>query len=167
MAQAQTDTTPNIWAAAAAGLVAGLVASFVMDRFQAGVAALSSSSSDSDAEPATEKAADKVSQVVVGHPVSDDRKPLAGQAVHYALGAGLGIVYVVAAEYRPTLTAGYGTAFAVANTALLDEAAVPAAGLGDAPWKTPPSTHLYSVASHIVFGTVTEGVRRVLREWMR
>ena len=164
MAHAPTDS-PNFWAAAAAGLVAGLAASFVMDRFQAGVAALSSS--DSDAEPATEKAADKVSQVVVGHPVSDDRKPLAGQAVHYALGAGLGIVYAVAAEYRPAVTAGYGTAFAVANTALLDEAAVPAAGLGDAPWKTPPSTHLYSVASHIVFGTVTEGVRRVLRGWMR
>ena len=165
MAHAPTDT-PNFWAAAAAGLVAGLVASVVMDRFQAGVAALSLSL-DSDAEPATEKAADKVSQAVVGHPVPDDRKPLAGQAVHYALGAGLGIVYAVAAEYRPAVTAGYGTAFAVANTALLDEAAVPAAGLGDAPWKTAPSTHLYSVASHIVFGTVTEGVRRVLRGWMR
>ena len=165
MAYAPTDPAPNLWAAAAAGLVAGLAASFVMDRFQAGVAALSSS--DSDAEPATEKAADKLSQVVVGHAIPDDRKPLAGQAVHYALGAGLGIVYAVAAEYRPAVTAGYGTAFAIANTALLDESAVPAAGLGDAPWKTPPSTHLYSVASHIVFGTVTEGVRRVLREWMR
>ncbi|MEG8025718.1 DUF1440 domain-containing protein [Sphingomonas aurantiaca] len=165
MAQTPTDTAPNIWAAAAAGLVAGLAASFVMDRFQAGVAALSSS--DSDAEPATEKAADKVSQAVVGHEVPDDRKPLAGQAVHYALGAGLGVVYAVAAEYRPAVTAGYGTAFALANTALLDEAAVPAVGLGDAPWKTAPSTHLYSVASHIVFGTVTEGVRRLLRGWMR
>ncbi len=106
MAHAPTDTAPNIWAAAAAGLVAGLAASFVMDRFQAGVAALSSS--DSDAEPATEKAADKLSQAVVGHDVPDDRKPLAGQAVHYALGAGLGVVYAVAAEYRPTVTAGYG-----------------------------------------------------------
>jgi len=164
MANAPTDT-PNIWAAAAAGLVAGLAASFVMDRFQTGVAALSSS--DSDAEPATEKAADKVSQAVVGHEVPDDRKPLAGQAVHYALGAGLGVVYAVAAEYRPAVTAGYGTAFALANTALLDEAAVPAVGLGEAPWKTAPSTHLYSVASHMVFGTVTEGVRRLLRGWMR
>ena len=164
MAHAPTDT-PNFWAAAAAGLVAGLFASFVMDRFQAGVAALSSS--DSDAEPATEKAADKVSQAVVGHPVPDDRKPLAGQAVHYALGAGLGIVYAVAAEYRPAVTAGYGTAFAVANTALLDEAAVPAAGLGDAPWNTAPTTHLYSAASHIVFGTVTDGVRRLLRGWLK
>ena len=163
MAHAPTDT-PNIWAAVAAGLVAGLAASFVMDRFQAGVAALSSS--DSDAEPATEKAADKVSQMVVGHEIPDDRKPLAGQAVHYALGAGLGVVYAVAAEYRPAVTAGYGTAFALANTALLDEAAVPAVGLGEAPWKTAPSTHLYSVASHMVFGTVTEGVRRLLRGWM-
>ena len=42
-----------------------------------------------------------------------------------------------------------------------------AAGLGDAPWKTAPSTHLYGVASHMVFGTVTEGVRRLLRGWMK
>jgi uncharacterized membrane protein YagU involved in acid resistance len=161
MAHAPTDPAPNPLAAAAAGLVAGLVASFVMDRFQAGVASLSSS--DSEAEPATEKAADKLSQVVTGHDVPDDRKPLAGQAVHYALGAGLGVVYAVAAEYRPAVTTGYGTAFALANTALLDEAAVPAVSLGDAPWNAAPSTHLYSVASHLVFGTVTEGVRRLLR----
>jgi hypothetical protein len=57
-----------------------------MDLFQAGVAALLSS--DSDAEPATQKAVDKVSQAVVGHEIPDDRKPFAGQVVHYALGAG-------------------------------------------------------------------------------
>ena len=164
MAHAPTETA-NIWAAAAAGLVAGLAASFVIDRFQAGVAALSSS--DSDAEPATEKAADKVSQAVLGHEVPDDRKPLAGQAARYALGAGLGIAYAVAAEYRPSVTAGYGTAFAATTTALLDEAAVPAVGLGDAPWNTAPTTHLYSAASHIVFGTVTEGVRRLLLRWLK
>jgi putative membrane protein len=165
MARAPTDTTPNLWAAAAAGLVAGLAASLAMDLFQAGVAALSSS--DGDAEPATEKAADKVSQVVVGHEIPKDSKPFAGQVVHYALGAGLGVAYAVAAEYRPAVTAGYGTAFAAATTTLLDETAVPAVGLGDAPWKTSPTTHLYSAASHVVFGTVTEAVRRLLRGWMK
>jgi uncharacterized membrane protein YagU involved in acid resistance len=164
MAHAPTDT-PNIWAAAAAGLVAGLAASLAMDLFQAGIAALSSS--ESDAEPATQKVADKVSQVVVGHEIPDDRKPLAGQVVHYALGAGLGVAYAVAAEYRPAVTAGFGTAFAAVTTAVLDETAVPAAGLGDAPWKTSPTTHLYSATSHIVFGTVTEGVRRLLLGWLK
>ncbi|WP_380782156.1 DUF1440 domain-containing protein [Sphingomonas sp. R86520] len=165
MARTPTDTAPNPWAAAAAGLVAGLAASLAMDLFQAGVAALSSS--ESDAEPATQKAADKVSKAVAGHAISDDRKPLAGQVVHYALGAGLGIAYAVAAEYRPAVTAGYGTAFAAVTTSLLDEAAVPAAGLGEAPWNTAPTTHLYSAASHIVFGTVTEGVRRFLLGWLK
>jgi hypothetical protein len=165
MARAPTDTTPNLWAAAAAGLVAGLAASLAMDLFQAGVAALSSS--DGDAEPTTEKAADKVSQLVVGHEIPEDSKPFAGQVVHYALGAGLGVAYAVAAEYRPAVTAGYGTAFAVVTTTLLDETAVPAVGLGDAPWKTSPTTHLYGAASHVVFGTVTEAVRRLLRGWMK
>jgi putative membrane protein len=165
MAHASTDTAPNIWVAAAAGLIAGLAASLAMDLFQAGVAALSSS--DSDAEPATQKAADKVSQAVLGHDIPEQRKPLAGQVVHYALGAGLGVAYAVAAEYRPAVTAGYGTAFAVVTTTLLDETAVPAVGLGDAPWKTSPTTHLYGAASHVVFGTVTEAVRRLLRGWMK
>lgn len=165
MARTPTDTAPNLWAAAAAGLVAGLAASLAMDLFQAGIAALSSS--ESDAEPATQKAADKVSKAVVGHEIPDDRKPLAGQVVHYALGAGLGVAYAVAAEYRPAVTAGYGTAFAAVTTTLLDETAVPAAGLGEAPWNTAPTTHLYSAASHIVFGTVTEGVRRLLLGWLK
>jgi uncharacterized membrane protein YagU involved in acid resistance len=166
MAHATTSDTPNIWAAAAAGLVAGIAASFAMDCFQSAVAALSSSE-ESDAEPATQKAADKMAQMTVGHDIPEDRKPLAGQLVHYAIGAGLGVTYAIAAEYRPAVTAGYGTAFAATTAVLLDETAVPAAGLGEAPWKTPPTTHLYGAASHVVFGTVTEGVRRLLRGWLK
>ena len=102
MAHVQTDT-PNILAAAAAGLVAGLAASFVMDRFQAGVAALSSS--DSDAEPATAKAADKVSQMVVG-------VRLAGVA-----GALLGLILIARAhDWAPKIL---GTAIVLSAMAMI------------------------------------------------
>jgi len=76
------------------------------------------------------------------------------------LGIGLGTAYAVAAEFRPSVTTGYGTAFGVGTATLLDEAAVPAVGLGDAPWKADLPTQLYSYASHLVFGGVTEFVRR-------
>ena len=47
--------------------------------------------------------------------------------------------------------------------ACLAPLAVPAAGLSGPPSKTPPVTHAYALASHLVFGSVSEGVRRGLR----
>lgn len=159
-----TDTDKfrsSLWKGALAGLAAGLVAAAAMDAFQAAVAALLPS--DQDGEPATEQAADRVAVVVTGEPIAAGRKPLAGQAVHYALGAALGAAYGAAADYAPIVTTGRGTAFGLGIAALLDETAVPAAGLGDAPWDTPASTHAYTLASHLVFGAVAELTRRLIR----
>jgi len=148
----------TLLAGAAAGIVAGVVASFAMDRFQAAVTALASpSGGDGDGDPATVRAA----AMVVDVPEPD--KPLAGQLVHYALGTGLGLLYGLAAEVKPGVTAGHGAAFGTGVAALLDEAAVPAAGLGDPPWKAGASTHLYTLASHLVFGMVAELTRRQVR----
>ena len=145
---------------AAAGLVAGVVASFVMEAAQALIGKLSSSEASSDEEPATVKAANRVSKAVTNHDVSEDDRPFAGEIVHYVVGAGLGIAYGIAAEFRPQVTSGYGAGFAVATAGLLDESAVPAAGLGNVPWDTPLTTHLYSLASHLVFGVAAEVTRR-------
>jgi putative membrane protein len=146
---------------AVAGALAGVVASFAMDRFQALVSTLAPS--DSDEEPATAKAADRVKQAVDGAPVPEEQQPLAGQLVHYLLGAGLGVAYGVAAEFRPAVTTGFGAPFGLGVAAALDEAAVPAVGLGSSPRETPPSTHAYTIASHLVFGTVAELTRRQVR----
>lgn len=146
------------------GMIAGAAASFAMDRFQAAVTALSSSDDDDDdSEPATEQAADAIARVATGAEVPKADKPLAGQAVHYALGLGLGAAYAVAAEFRPAVTSGYGSVFGIATATLLDEAVVPAVGLGKAPWKADLKTTLYGYASHLVFGGVTELVRRQVR----
>lgn len=153
-----TAVTVRVARGVTAGLIAGAVAALAMDRFQALVSPLLPSSGDS--EPATEKAADSVAQRTVGHDLPDEDKPLAGQAIHYALGIGLGVAYGVVAEFRPSVTAGYGSAFGVATATLLDEAAVPAVGLGAAPWDAGVAGNLFSYASHLVFGGVTELVRR-------
>ena len=142
-----------------AGAIAGAVASFAMDRFQAAMAPLMPSSGDGS-EPATEKAADAVAETVTGNRVPDADKPLAGQAVHYVIGIALGAAYGVAAEFRPAVTAGYGAAFGLGTATLLDEAAVPALGLGAAPWNAGIASNAYAYASHLVFGGVSEVVRR-------
>ena len=155
-----TDTAPagmKIARGLLAGVVAGAVASFAMDRFQAAVTALSPPSDD-DSDPATVKAAEDV----VGQ-LPEDAKPLAGQAMHYLLGIGLGAAYGIAAEFRPGVTAGYGAGFAIGSATLLDQVAVPAVGLGDPAWRASPGTTLYSYLSHAVFGGVTELVRHQVR----
>lgn len=151
---------PDPLKGALAGLAAGLAASIAMDGFQRIVAALSEPDSS---EPATEKAADRISAAAAGTPVAIADRPTAGQAVHYLTGLGLGLAYGMAAEYSDAVTAGGGAAFGTATAALLDEGAVPALGLGPAPWRTPASTHAYSASAHLVFGLVAEATRRAIR----
>lgn len=54
-------------------------------------------------------------------------------------------------------------AFDIAAATLLDEAAVSAVGLGNAPWKADLKTTIYGYASHLVSGGVAELVRRQAR----
>lgn len=160
MSDHDDSASAKILRGALAGLIAGVAASFVMDRFQAAVTALSSSDDGgSDEEPSTEKAADAIARAVTGSAVPEADKPLAGQAMHYLLGSALGAAYGIAAEFRPGITAGKGTMFGLGTATLLDETAVPALGLGAAPWKAPLSSNLFSYASHLVFGGTAELVR--------
>lgn len=156
---------PSIIRGATAGLAAGLVASFAMNQFQAAIASLSGS--HDDAEPATEKAADGVARRVTGHELAAPERRLGAQLAHYGLGAGLGMLYGIAAEFRPGATMGRGAAFGLSVAAALDEAAVPAAGLGPPPWETKIGTHLYSLASHLVFGAACEFTRTNVRALLR
>jgi uncharacterized membrane protein YagU involved in acid resistance len=167
MASTATKTDKSNGARIARGLVAGVVggavASFAMDRFQAMASPLLPSSGG-DSEPATEKAADAVARGVTGHAIPDADRPLAGQAVHYAVGIALGAAYGIVAEFRPSVATGCGTAFGLATATILDDAAVPATGLGSPPWDAGIASNLYSYASHIVFGGVNEIVRRQVAE---
>ena len=156
---ANPDSRPDPLRGAIAGVAAGLAAAFAMNQFQK----LWPQESADKGDPATVKAANKASRTATGKPVPEPAKDIAGEAVHYGLGAALGVGYGILAEYWPQATAGLGTAFGAVTALALDEAAVPAMGLGEAPWKTPPATHAYGMISHIVFGLVTEGARRSLR----
>lgn len=152
--------TPRPLAGLAAGIVAGLAASAAMAAFQS--VASRWASRDDESEPATEQAADAIAKVVTGDDVPASARPMAGQAVHYVTGAALGGIYGVLNEYRPDASAGFGAAYGVATSAIVDEAAVPALGLGDAPWQATLGSHAYRLASHLVYGVVLEGVRSLL-----
>ena len=144
-----------------AGIVAGLVASLAMNLFQKAWASTLPMPSSCD-DPATVKAAQKVSRAATGEYFAKSDKAEAGNAVHYLFGAMLGGAYGVIAEYRPEVTMGYGALFGL-SAASFDELGVPAAGLSGPPTDFRASTHAYGLASHLVFGGVTEATRKLAR----
>lgn len=157
-----------------AGLIGVLVASWTMNRFQDVWLRLSIKDRSIDAQPAngdgeeqddtTIKAASAISEGIFGHSLTQDEKKIAGPAVHYALGTGVGGLYGTVAEVVPRVTAGAGLPFGAAFWLIVDETAVPLLGLSKDPTKYPLSTHVYALTSHFVYGLTAEVVRRSLRK---
>jgi putative membrane protein len=177
----------DLWKGLAAGLVGGLVASWTMNKFQAawtkstegfekphGAQSMQPSEGE-DAEQASEenkenqddatvKAARAIAEGVLGHKLKENEKEAAGAVVHYAFGTATGGLYGAVAELAPEVTVGVGLPFGAAFWLVADETAVPLLGLSKPPTEYPVSTHIYALASHLVYGLTAELVRRNLRK---
>jgi putative membrane protein len=174
---------------AAAGLVAGFVASWAANQFHslwsvvAGeeqnpeVARLSDQGGRPDTaaakedvaagglpnEDATVAIATKVSKVIFERSLTKKEKHQAGVAVHYAFGAASGALYGAVAEVVPSTSIGRGAGFGTGIWLIAVELVLPAIGLARRPQHYPLRMHAYSFISHLVYGAVTERVRKTLR----
>jgi putative membrane protein len=171
----------------AAGLVGGLVASWTMNQFQAawtkategfekphGAQSMQPSAGErrgqgseqnkENQDDATVKAAKAISEGIFGHKLDEREKRAAGAAVHYAFGTATGGLYGAVAELAPEVTTGTGLPFGVAFWLVADETVVPLLGLSKPPTEYPVSTHVYALASHLVYGLTAELVRRAVRK---
>jgi putative membrane protein len=153
-----------------AGVAGGLLASFLMEQFQVAWSAAAASIRTSEKkrggrkpDPATVKAANLITEKVSGRKIPSEYKPLAGEAVHYGMGATSAGAYGILAEVAPIVTIGDGAAFGAGLWLLADEVAVPAAGLSKPAREIPLTTHLYALASHLVYGWIAETVRGAIR----
>jgi len=156
-----------------AGIAGGLIASWVMNEFMAnlGPSIQKAVQGDDQQEPvgpkpddATMKTADAVvSTVTGGRHLSHEGKEKGGPIVHYAFGAIMGATYGAIAEEIPQATFGFGTAFGAALFAGADLVAVPALNLSGSPGDVPVSSLTTPFAAHLVYGAVTEAIRRGLR----
>lgn len=154
---------------AAAGVVGGLLASLMMEQFQAlwmKSAKSFGGRKSGRSKPTTVKVADLVSKKITGHRIPRGKQELAGEAVHYAMGATSGAVYGLVSELTPLATFGDGLVFGSAVFVLADEVSLPLLGLSKSPGKIPWLTHVYAFASHLVYGWTTELVRRAVRKAM-
>ena len=163
------DGATDIMKGLLAGVAGGILASYLMEQFQAAwEAAADAMSSDRKragrkSDPATVKAANVIAKKITGRKIPRDYKPIAGEAVHYGVGATSAAVYGVLAEVAPVVTVAEGTAFGAGVWLLANELAVPAAGLSKPAREIPVTTHIYALASHLVYGWITETVRRAVR----
>lgn len=164
-----SDREMDLFKGVIAGVAGGLLASFLMEQFQAAWSAAAEAIHPSKkqpgrpADPTTVKAANALSEKITGRKIPRKYKPAAGEAVHYGMGAGSAAVYGALAEVAPIVTAGDGLGFGAGVWMLVDEMAVPAAGLSKSPREIPLTTHLYALVSHLVYGWITETVRRAVR----
>jgi len=173
---------------AIAGLAAGLVASAVMEGFQAAwtkarealggaspaggaggqgapgkVAAAARRGGAVSSDPAPVKVAAAATSTLSGDRLTKARKEPAGRIVHYLFGAGSAILYGALAEVAPVVTLGFGSLFGVAVWVFADNLLLWAIGLSKRPTAYPLSTHVYSLASHVVYGVAVEAVRQLVR----
>lgn len=175
---------PNIMKGLLSGLASGLIASWTMNQFQAAWSRVaagsekphgaqsmqptqgSEGSQERDAkeqDDATVETAKAISSVF-GHELKENEKKPAGAAVHYVFGTAMGGLYGVAAEISPPVTTAAGLPFGAAFWLVADEVSVPLLGLSKGPAEYPVSTHVYALASHLVYGATAELSRRTLRK---
>jgi uncharacterized membrane protein YagU involved in acid resistance len=154
----------------AAGLIGGLVASWTMNRFQDLWTKLGEHqrqseqpSNNEEQDDTTVRTASAISEGLFHHKLTEKEKKIAGPAVHYSLGTGVGGLYGAVADAVPEVTAGAGLPFGAAFWLVVDEGAVPLLGLSKGPTEYPLSTHAYALASHFVYGLTAEVVRRTVR----
>lgn len=175
----------NIWKGMIAGLAGGLLASWTMNQFQAAWTRLAEGAEKShgaqsmqpsdgstgdqrrdvqEQDDATVETAKVISRGVFGHELQESEKEPAGTAVHYAFGTAGGALYGALAEVSPQVTAAGGLPFGAAFWLMADEISVPLLGLAKGPTAYPVSTHVYSLASHLVYGVTAELGRRAVRQ---
>ena len=84
--------------------------------------------------------------------------------MHYGMGAGSAAVYGVLAEVAPVVTtSAMAPLLARASGYFADELASSGRGPLKPAREIPITTHVYALASHLVYGWITETVRQAIR----
>lgn len=105
-------------------------------------------------------------QKIAGDNLSAGQHELAAEAIHWGFGAVTGAAYGALAEFYPVATGKDGANFGMTLMALTHEGALPAMGLSAQPQDQTTREKSSEMTSHIIFGIVTETVRRFVRKML-
>ncbi len=107
-----------------------------------------------------------LAEKVAGHSLSVSQKAAAAESIHWGFGALTGAAYGGLAEYFPAATQKEGASFGLALATLTHEGALPALGLSADPEHQTTREHTSEMATHVVYGVVTEVVRGLVRKML-
>jgi putative membrane protein len=144
----------SLWKGLVAGLVAGVVATAaksIAEKFYP---------PRTHGEPNPPEA---LAEKVAGHPLSQETKAVAGEAIHWGFGVGVGGAYGMLAEYYPAATSKEGASFGLVLMSLTHETALPALGVAADAEDQTPREHTSEAATHLIYGVVIEKVRHFVR----
>jgi putative membrane protein len=142
----------------AKGIVAGLIAGVVATAAKSVAERIYPPRTHGEPEP-PEVLAGKLA----GHELSAPAKTLAAESVHWTFGAAAGAAYGALAEFYPNATGRHGASFGLTLMALTHEGALAAAGLSAQPADQTTREKSSEMATHLLFGVVSETVRRFVR----
>jgi putative membrane protein len=107
-----------------------------------------------------------LAEKIAGHGLNPFAKYAASETIHWGFGAAVGAAYGGVAEYVPAATDKDGASFGLALATLTHEGALPALGLSAPPVEQTDREHTSEMATHLVFGVVTETVRSFVRRML-
>ncbi|HTD96426.1 MAG TPA: DUF1440 domain-containing protein [Edaphobacter sp.] len=145
----------------AKGLLAGLIGGLVATAAKSFAEKIYSPRTHGEPEPPA-----VLAEKLAGHQLAGHEKEVAEEAIHWGFGAMTGAAYGALAEYYPAATAKDGAGFGMALASLTHGTALPAMGLSAETEDQTARERTSEMASHVVYGLVTETVRRVVRKML-
>jgi putative membrane protein len=142
----------------AKGLVAGLIGGLIATAAKTFAERIFPPRTHGEPEPP-----EVLAERVAGHALTPAAKTASSEAIHWGFGATVGAAYGVIAEYYPAATTREGASFGLALGTLTHEGALPALGLSAEPEDQTFRERTSEMTSHVVYGVVTETVRRLVR----
>ena len=140
------------------GMLAGLVGGLVATAAKSFAENLFPPRTHGEPEPP-----EVLAEKVAGHPLPQSKKTVASESIHWGFGALAGAAYGGLAEFYPAATQKEGASFGLTLAALTHENALPALGLSADREHQTTREHTSEMATHIVYGVVTEVVRGLVR----
>ncbi len=108
--------------------------------------------------------ADEAAAAITGEGLSEGKKFLAGESMHWLFGTLLGGAYGAAVEVLPQVSDGMGLPFGTAVFGIMHEGILPAAGVEEAHANKDDEEERNELITHLIYGLATEVVRAQVRE---
>jgi putative membrane protein len=157
---AETQSNPTVGdKSLAKGLIAGLIGGLVATAAKTLAEKAYPPRTHGEPEPP-----EVLAEKVAGHSLDETSKAVAAESIHWTFGAVTGAAYGALAEYYPSATSREGANFGMTLMALTHEGALPAMGLSAEPAEQSIREKSSEMVSHVVFGVITEIVRRTIRK---